>query len=360
MDSTAVRHARLGTVQKFIILAAAAFAFLLLAGIFATPAHASVTSVEVGGSYVYRANGSSTKTVTGVSYSSSSNTLTLNNVNLSYSGDLINISGLSTDTVNVVLKGSNTLATTSTYGNGIYAETKVNISGSGLTAPYCHYGIRAAAVTIKSGTYNLSNCGSYGIYSDNDIKISGGKLNISVTGNGYALYSSNGKISNKAARLGSIIGELGDGVEFKKSGSTYQVTDYYVTLKKYGGKKKAKIDEVSFGGSSYTIKAIAAKAFKTKKGAKVKSITVSNQVNTVGKLAFAGTKKLTKLDLSEAYYLTGTGSSGVINKKAFAKCGKGGGKKLKVKCGWSTKSYQKETKKFLVKKGLSKKAKVVR
>lgn len=360
MDSTAVRHVHLATAQKFVVLVAAAFAFLLLAGVFATPAHASVQDIRVCGTTIYQSGSATGKTVSGVSYSG--NTLTLNNASLNYSSDVINISGLKTDTVNVVLKGSNSLKTTSSYGDGIDSSTKLSFSGSNLTMNSCYRGISSdAVVTIKSGTFNLWNCGYYGIESDGGINISGGKLNITTTGNGYALYSSDGKISNKAKNLGYILGGLSAGAEFKKGGSTYKLTSVFdAALKKYGGKKKAKIDEVSFGGQSYTIRGIAAKAFKTKKGAKVKSITVSNHVDTVGKLAFAGTKKLTKLDLSDAYYLTGTGSGSVINKKAFAKCGKAGGKKLKVKTGWTSKTYQKKSKKFLVKKGLSKKAKVVR
>lgn len=101
-------------------------------------------------------------------------------------------------------------------------------------------------------------------------------------------------------------------------------------------------------------------------GHKVSSITLGSSVESIGKHAFYKTSKLKTLNMRSAYSLFGYNSSSKVKtqgiaKGALSKCGKSGGKGLTVKAGtYGYDSVKKQTKKALVRVGLSSKAKVVR
>ncbi len=346
----------------YIVLAIAAC--LIALGI-SVPAHA-VSSIYAGNTQIYSSSSSSDcGSVKGVSYNKSSKTLTMNSANIKAKEYGIRIYGSKNETVNIVLKGSNTIKASSAYADGIMSDTKLTFKGKNLTIKNCESGIWAYATTFKSGTYKITGGDLYGIRADKNIKLSGGKFTIKMDSKyDNAIYSLYGKITNSPARLKSIKGELGKGTKFKKSGSTYKVTSkgYFVTLQKYGSsKKKVKINKVSYGSISYGVTAVAAKAFKNKKGAKVTSLTIGSYVKKIGKKAFYGMKKLKTLNVSGASGLSlHKGKAKHIGSKAFSKCGKNNGKSLKVKTGWSDYSHQKKFKKALSARGLSKKAKYTR
>ncbi len=350
-------------LRKPITYVMLAIAACLIALGISVPAHA-VSSIYVGSTQIYSSSSySDCGTVKGVTYNKSSKTLTLNNASIKTNNDGgISIYGKKSDTVNVVLKGSSTIKSGADYDYGIYSDTKLTFKGKNLTIKNCFGGIEAYSVTFKSGTYKITGCDYCGIEANKNIKLSGGKFTVKTYDkNDYAIESYDGKITNKPARLKSIKGRLGKGAQFKKSGTTYKVTNagYYVTLQKYGSsKKKVKINTVKYGSASYNVSAVAAKAFKNKKGSKVTSLTIGYNVEKIGKKAFYGMKKLKTLNLRSAYgFSLEKGKAKHIGSKAFSKCGKNKGKSLKVKTGWSDTKHQKKYKKALSSRGLSKKAK---
>ncbi len=353
----------------YVVLAIAAC--LIAVGI-SVPAHA-VSSIEVGGTYIYYYSGSSSYvpdnygTVKGVSYNKSTKTLTLNKASIKTKDYGIRIAGSKGETVKIVLKGTTTIKgnTNYPYTRGISSDTKLTFKGKNLTIKNCYTGIDAYAATFKSGTYKITGCDWSGISTQSNIKLSGGKFTVKTRSKNYpAIYSNEGKITNSPARLKSIKGYLGKGAKFKKSGSTYKVTDYGcdVTLQKYGSsKKKVNIKTAKYGGRTYYVTAVGAKAFKNKKGAKVTSLSIGYTVKKIGKKAFYGMKKLKTLNVSDASGLSlHKGKAKHIGSKAFSKCGKNNGKSLKVKTGWSDTKHQKKFKKALSARGLSKKAKYTR
>lgn len=304
-----------------------------------------------------------------VTYAPATSTLTLDNatISTSRSGSGIYLSSINSasGSVKVVLKGSNKITGGNSTGDAFASYGfSLAFSGSGSLAIDSYgtgiyaLGAGSPAVSISGGTFSV-NTASYGIRSSGKLTISGGAVKINVkNASGYALYSTSSTVSNKVSALTVTGGLLGEGASFKKSGSTYKVTSagYYVTLVSWGGGKKANLNTVSYAGT-YRVRGIGANAFNTAKGKKVTKITLGMLVSSIGKNAFKNTKKLTNLNIKDWYAQLLYGNLS-ISKKAFKGCGKSSGKKLKVHTG--SRYQNAKVKKKLVKKGLSKKAKVVK
>lgn len=358
------------SVKKALWFCAFAIATLILAGVWAQPAHADVSCINVGHNQLYTdSEYEETVKVPGVTFDKAANTLTLDNATIKCDSNGVWISGDNADVVTVVLKGKNTINWSNEFDDGIYSDTQLVFKGSGsLTINGVGAGITGYNVTMKSGTYNISNCHQTGIEASKNVAISGGKVNVTCESAANCAIDCgyNGKISNSYKRLGRIRGRLGTGATFKSDGNTYKVRDYSeVKLVSYGSKKtKANASTTKFGGYKYRVSAIGANAFNTKAGHKVTSVTLGSSVEGIGKHAFYKTSKLKTLNMRSAWSLFGYNSSSKwttkgVAKGALSKCGKSGGKGLTVKTGGYG-YVKKQTKKALVRVGLSSKAKVVR
>lgn len=265
--------------------------------------------------------------------------------------------------------------------SGIDASGDITIKGGTLTIT------NSAKEAISTGTGNFTMTGGKVIITKANsdaiqangkkksgkkqggkIFIKGGSLTVECKSRAnYALYATY-SISNKISCLKSIKGRLSGGATFKTGGNEYQINkegDELVTLLKYGAKGKTlkygNIMNVKFGKQEYIVDTIGSKAFATKQGAKVRSITIAGYVS-VKPNGLYGTKSLTKLKIDTAYLPTD--SIGKLAKKSLYKAGKGGGKKLTVYVGELQHPRFKsmpvsKVKAKLVKKGLSKSAKVV-
>ena len=247
--------------------------------------------------------------------------------------------------------------------------------------------LSAANLAMKGGVVKVTKAQRNGIfaiskaYGSKDlggkVVASGGKLYVQTyTPRSYVAISAD-SMSNKPAVLKSIKGALPAGASFKVAGNTYKVKRAYATsgsaiLTKYGSSTTSfTFNKAKFGGVSYTVEGVAAKAFNTKAGQKVKKLVFANSIDYIGANAFANTKALTSLVFrqfsAKASYSSdyrtvksySLYSGTTINKKAFAKAGKGGGKKLVVTLNKGVYSYQSNAyKKLLVSKGLPKSAKL--
>lgn len=162
----------------------------------------------------------------------------------------------------------------------------------------------------------------------------------------------------------------------KTSKAVYKVssTDFEVTFVKPEKKTLTKVtipSTITYEGATYKVTAIADGAFKNNKKlktvkigsnvkaigksafqgcAELKSLTIPASVESIGSKAFYGCKKLTKLTIKTDKLTTSN-----VGKNAFKKMGSSNYKKVKVKV---PKAVLKAYKKTLVKRGLSKKAKI--
>lgn len=121
-----------------------------------------------------------------VSYDAANNTLTLNGVTISGSGDVIK----SNENLTLQLLGVNEVESNS-GGAGIFVDGgTLTIDGTGsLTASGTSSGISADNVTIESGTVTATGTNGDGIYA-NKVTISGGT--VTATGSndyGYGIYA---------------------------------------------------------------------------------------------------------------------------------------------------------------------------
>lgn len=333
----------------------------------ALPAHAAVTKVTVGMATVYDASGGAVKEVAGVSYDVDARALSLDGATVSVAKKGvagIQIAAAKTDTVAIKLAGANSI---SAKGDGIVSKAGLKLAGTGSLKVTSAKGVavNSTAGKVTFAAKKLVAEGKLtGVYGKAGVKLSKGK--VSASGAEYAIgCGSAGKVANDPARLKTVKGKLATGARFKKAGSVYRATASggVAKLVTYGGGAKAKVGEVTYGSYDYHVTEIGAGAFKGNK--KVTQVTLGSDVASIGKNAFSGTSKLTMLDLRAAsgLYVSKQKGNSVSFKfsacalKAFAKCGKGGGKKLHVYCGWT--SWNLGTfKSALVKKGLPKAAKV--
>ncbi len=360
--------------RTFTRVAALAAAFLLAAAatLVATPAaHAAITSITIDGTYIYSTLTTDTvEEVDGFSYNEATQTLTMTNVSISTTAYAAVYAACSTDedeenTLNVVFKGTNTFTTD---GSSTRAFTGTNFSFSGDTLKLSNFytAISGQNLTFNSGTYSITSFSSEGMYASKSIVMDPSTrftITATSTSNYRRAINTPGTVSNSYKSLVKVVGYLAEGVEFAQGGNVYEVTTYpeYAQLKKFGSKKKkVSVGYVTFGKVTYSVTSIGAKAFKNKRGAKVKELTITGTVRTIGKEACANMKSLKKLTFSSPTSPSFNLSAGVctaIGKNAFKNCGKKKGKKLTVYCPWQ--AYTAAYKSALVKKGLSKKAKVV-
>ena len=224
-----------------------------------------------------------------------------------------------------------------------------------------------ATFNITGGTVEITNC-SCGIailgYAERRTdKARGGFLNI-TGGSVTALSSDTGErglearhMTNKLGCIKKVSGFLPEGGTFEVGGNVYASLGdgtgsakypTSATLTKYGSKSKnPRFGTVKYCGAMYSVEGVGSKAFSTKRGAKVKSIYFKD-FDYCAPEAFAGTKSLTKLELAEPsladirdakgrvkYYMWPANRVHClvvvrVEKGAFSKCGKNGGKGLTV------------------------------
>ncbi len=181
-------------------------------------------------------------------------------------------------------------------------------------------------------------------------------------------------ISNKIASVKALTGRVAKGMQFKRGGNVYKTMDSYsAKLVKYGSSKtKAVINKVTYGKNSLEVQGIAALAFNTTAGKKVTSIVVDSFLEEIGSKAFANTKSLKALRFNYTSWMKRNYDSSynlrsvtvypgdIVSAKAFYKCGKGGGKYLKVSLGKNGVWHKDASvyKRFLISRGLSRSAKL--
>ena len=246
-------------------------------------------------------------------------------------------------------------------------------------------GIRANAGNIKmtGGTVKVSaswraldafRAKYNGKYCGGVVSVTGGALTATVSNpsSNYAIRAG-AKVVSKATCLKTVKGRMSVGASFKVAGNTYSVLveddyDRCVTLTSYGSTKTAAtFSKVKYGGQTYAVTGVEAKAFSTGQGKKLKKIIFKQDLTTIGKLAFSNTSSLTslslKLNLTEVWKsgkvkgLKPYEGSCTVAKTAFKKCGKAGGKKLSVRV-YGSPAGKGAYRTYLTKRGLSKKAKL--
>lgn len=164
---------------------------------------------------------------------------------------------------------------------------------------------------------------------------------IDTSKNAYARQ----KISGAAAlpKVGSTVTKGKLVYKYTKS-STSGGTVTVVKPKSKSGKSISVPASISYGGHSYRVTAISAKAFQNCK--KLKSMVIGKNVKTIGKNAFKNCKRLKKITIK---------STKLTKSSVKANAFQGISKKATVKV---PKKKFKAYKKFLRKKGLGKKAKI--
>ena len=289
------------------------------------------------------------------------------------------------------------------------SSSSLTMTGGTITATDCDYGISlqgnssnrvTSNLVIKKGTITVTNPSDEGIYiwtgnltmTGGTIKITGaygravevhsgtyrGKTyggKVSITGGSVTATARNPKsnsairadsMTNSVASLKTIAGILPNGARFKVGGNTYQVRYYGVVLTSYGSTKtKAVFKNVSYGKYSYSVRGVAAGAFSTKRGKKVKSLVFANQLDYLGKGAFKNTVSLTSIKFNYLHVdsvskKNKNGTYTTIYKKSkdanlangcFAGMGKAKGRGLTVRIGYS-KEDNVAWRKFMRKLGL--------
>ncbi len=247
-------------------------------------------------------------------------------------------SGVSCDKA-FAIGGKSTKATMSSLeSSGVYSDGFTMKAGK-LTVKSCGYGVSSkSSASVSGGTLSITGASEVGLQAmDGTLRVKGGSATVKCTkSNVYALYGSK-KVLTKPSSLKAIKGTVGAGATIKANGSTYVVGDYGdVMLKSYGSSKKSvSVNAVWYGGRSYDIETIAAKAFATKQGKALTALALGKNVRTIGANAFKGTSSLKTLNIANFYYYSAS-----MNKKAFAQCGKAGGADLTVRCkyNWECKS----------------------
>ncbi|MGI6033797.1 MAG: carbohydrate-binding domain-containing protein, partial [Coriobacteriales bacterium] len=277
-------------------LTAATAAALAVGCVCATPAHAYVSSIQTGSTYIYNTSGSA-QSVPGITYDDATKTLTLTNVNISETSNSgIIIATNDNDTVTVQLNGSNSVIGGSSYHYGIECSGSLVFQGSGSLYVKGHTGISANdTITVNSGTINAYDSDYFGICGNDGVTLNGGT--VSAGGRYYSINSSLGRISNNYRHLGKIRGRMGVGATFVSSGNKYQVGPSEGDVILVKAKKKLKsmtVQSKRFSGYTYLVRGIAAKAFA---GCKVKKVTIGGNVRTIGKRAFYKTTKLKTLNM---------------------------------------------------------------
>lgn len=168
------------------------------------------------------------------------------------------------DTVNVRLQGSNSIEVL--LGDAVFANCNLSLKGPGSLRVKNVGGKNPLVcgvwsngnLKITGGTYRVSTYGN--AFTGKSIRITGGKL-AKVSSHQNAL-SSRTKVSNKAARLGTIKGVMSKGATFKKTGSTYRVITGGSAPKAKLIKANPKLKRVELGTVRYGAKYKVTKAAK--------------------------------------------------------------------------------------------------
>lgn len=392
MKKTATRNRSFGKLCGLVAAGGAmTCAMFALGVVFAEPAHADVTEVYVGGDTRNIADGG---TIDGASFDKATQTLTLDNVDLTNKSEAgwpakgaVVIRGGKFDEVTVKLEGRNTFEAASSSANGwqgIYANCKLKLEGpgslsaNGFTWDVIH---TEEDLTVDSGNYDFTSLDTLasGFYADGNMTIKGGDIN--VESNGDALYAQGhvkvkggslslhggyyalraGSASTNPDALVDIDGALAPGCSFNSGESTYRVTSMdplanngTAVLTRYrSAKKKTKVGPV-YCGLNYSVSGIAKGAFEN---SKVSSVTIGDGVETIGSRAFCNCKQLKTLKFESDRFL----DASTIGSRAFKGAGAKKGKGLTVKIGWkpwNKAQTRAEFRTVLRHKGLSAKATV--
>lgn len=200
---------------------------------------------------------------------------------------------------------------------------------------------KSVAIVNESGTVTALKAGTCTITITSNAKPSVSKT-IKVTVQGVTVTPTPAPLPQTPQP--SAPAGLENGATKKVSGITYKVTNAStktIAVNKVTGSKAKIKSKVTINGVSYKITSIANNAFKNNK--KLKSVVIGPNVKTIGKQAFYGCKKLTKVTI-QSKVLKSVGS------KAFAK----GSKKITVTV---PKKKASSYKKMLKKAKISSKAK---
>ena len=266
---------------------------------------------------------------------------------------------------------------------GITAGGSIVVSGGAVTLKGCSDGIGAGrAFTMTGGKVVVTGCdtpiAAGKVYSgtrkpkSGTVKILGGSLTAKSTEPGYEAILTK-SFSCKDGCIKAVYGSMPDGFKFTYKKNRYIVRNGNAALLKYNSTaKKATFTNAKFGGYVYAIVGVAPNAFNTKAGREVRQLTFDNDIEYLGKNAFANTKSLTFLLVAfpnDVVKLNGNGfvakvsaKKGSYAKKAFANCGKSKGKDLELAVNNVSSKYDKKgfklVKKLLYSHGLSKKVRV--
>ena len=192
----------------------------------------------------------------------------------------------------------------------------------------------------------------------------------------HRIHPARARARHRTARVGCIKkvnGWLPIGGSFEVGGNVYESLGCgSAQLSSYGSSSKnPKFKTVTYGNHKYRVYSVGPKAFATPQGAKVKSVEFE-WLLACGKNAFTGTKSLAKLKLGKLA-LKEKRSGGklksvswdgfeyvgrhymYVEKGAFAKCGKNGGKGLTVELrGGTPKADASKYRKLFTSRGMGK------
>lgn len=210
--------------------------------------------------------------------------------------------------------------------NGVVTALKVGTATIKITSKLTPTVSTTVTVTVKGLNDLVPGSGSTGATSNNGT--------VNNTGNSTGGTGSSSKVTAK-------------GTKVKVGGSTYQVVTASATagtvafVSPKSGKSVTVPATVTIRGVKYKVTSIKANAFKGKKT--LKSVTIGKNVKTIGKKAFYGCTKLTKVTIKSKVLKS-------VGAKAFAK----GSKKITITV---PKKKASAYKKLLKKAGISKKVK---
>lgn len=242
------------------------------------------------------------------------------------------------------------------YAKANHISYACDLSGAKVTGIETKYTYTGSKITPKPtvtlGKQKLTADSDYEVTYSNNKKAGTATLTITGIRNYYGTITLNFQItskdkSKKEEPQGTASKKFSDAYNIytvNKSGST-------VTLKRPKSRNitTAKIPStVKANGKTYKVTAIASGAFKGCK--KLKQVTISKYISSIGTKAFYDCRSLTSVTIQSKKL-----SSKTVGKSAFTKAGRNNYKKLKVRV---PKSKLSSYKKLLKSRGLSTKARV--
>ena len=235
------------------------------------------------------------------------------------------------------------------YGGTItktFTITPASIAGKAVTLSQVSYTYDGTAKTPVVGVAGLKQGVDYTVSYANNVNVGTATVTVTGKGNYTGTLTKTFEIKeNPAPAENTTIADVKTGITYKvtKSGENGGTVEFAAPK----DKKVTRVtipETVTIDGITYDVTSVAKNAFKG--CSKLKSVTIGKNVKTIGTKAFYGCKKLKTITIKTTKLTSKT-----VGKNAF----KGTPKNAKVKV---PKKSLKAYKKFLYKKGLSKKAKI--